>query len=181
MAAPRLAPKGSFAACSAVQCSAVQCTSSAFAGPVPPSPHHRVRRIFAPPRRSKTIKPQNRNSVEHKQWLHTVRSKGTGSPAPPAMSIHPQIPSGPDPFMPCSPLGCHSAALGQHHTPVGRHHLLHETSLVSGSLRAREQTHGPMALQINSQSVFNLRKWINDYSMTATHTPTHPLPSSLFS
>jgi hypothetical protein len=47
------------------------------------------------------------------------------------------------------------------------------------STRADPWTHGPMALQIIYQNVANLRKWINDYSMTTTHTIHHILPRSL--
>ena len=48
-------------------------------------------------------------------------------------SIYHGTSGGPDPFMPCSPLGCHSAALVTRTSiipPVQRHHLLHETSFV---------------------------------------------------
>jgi hypothetical protein len=61
VAAPRLPPEGSFAACS-LQCSTVQVQYYAFAGPVPPNMQLADISSEAKPQNHK-----NRNSVEHKQ------------------------------------------------------------------------------------------------------------------
>lgn len=89
--------------------------------------------------------------------------------------------------MPCSPLGCHSAALEQYnHTPSWTPPSDSRDFACLGIFfkgtredeRAREQTHGPMgqgqeprALQI-TESAANLRMWISELQIVDTNYST---------